>query len=228
MKLYVIIPAYNEFETIGKIVEETRQVLLRMGVEHEIVVVDDASTDGTGKVAESCGATVLRNQGNHGKGYSIRRGLSYAKDGFVVTIDGDGNHSPSDLPMVLKPLLAGEAEAVVGSRFLGQRPKMPWIKLFGARGINVLVFAITGHYLTDVPSGFRAYSPRALSGLNLDAEGFEVEAEITVEMLRKGCRFVEVPVSYFERSFGVSRVHILEVALRILGTAIRKGLRRYA
>lgn len=228
MKLYVVIPAYNECETIGEIVDETRQVLLSMGVEHEIVVVDDASYDGTGEVAESRGATVLRNHGNHGKGYSIRSGLTYAKDGFVVTIDGDGNHSPSDLPRVLKPLMVGEAEAVVGSRFLAQRPKMPWIKLFGAMGINILVLAITGRYLTDVPSGFRAYSPKALSGLNLDAEGFEVEAEMTVEMLRKRCRFVEVPVSYFERAFGVSRIHILKVALRILVTAIRKGLRRYA
>jgi len=228
LKLYVVIPAYNECETVGKVVDGTRQVLFEMGIEHEIVVVDDASTDGTGKVARSKGATALINQENQGKGYSIRRGLTYAKNGFVVTIDADGNHSPYDLPTVLKPLLAGEAEVVIGSRFLGQQPKMPWIKLFGAKGLNFLVFAITGRYLTDVPSGFRAYSPKALSGLNLDSKGFEVEAEMTVEMLKKRCRFVEVPVSYFERAFGVSRIHILEVALRILETAIRKGLRRYA
>ncbi len=228
LRLYVVIPVYNERETIGEIVVETRQVLLRMGIEHEIVVVDDASIDGTGEVAESRGATVLRNQENRGKGYSIRRGLAYAENGFVVTIDGDGNLLPSDIPKVVEPILSGQADAVIGSRFLSQRPKMPWIKLFGARWINILVFAITGCYFSDVPSGFRAYSPKALSDLNLDAEGFEVEVEMTVEGLRKGYRFVEAPISYTERNYGVSRIHILKVALRILETAVRKGLRRYA
>jgi glycosyltransferase involved in cell wall biosynthesis len=114
----IIIPAYNEEKTIGDVIEDTASIMDSLHLPYEIIVVDDGSTDGTRLVASNKKVRLLCNQGNRGKGYSLRKALEYAQGDIIVTIDSDGEHKPKEIPDLLEPLFNG-TDIVAGSRFLG-------------------------------------------------------------------------------------------------------------
>jgi len=200
------VPAFNEAACVGSVVEEIRAA----DPGFEILVVDDGSTDGTAEVARAHGAHVVRLPFNLGIGGAVQTGYRYARDrGFdlAVQVDGDGQHDARELPALVAPVLAGEADLVVGSRFAGAGEyRAPF-----ARGLGIRLFARTisrlvGQRVTDTTSGFRAANARAIELFADDYPHDYPEVETTVMVVRERLRLVEVPVRMRERAAGRSSI----------------------
>jgi glycosyltransferase involved in cell wall biosynthesis len=189
-----IIPAYDEQEAIANVV---------IGVGcyvDQVVVVDDGSRDSTGLVAEHAGATVVTHKNNRGPGAATRTGIREALAlgaTFVVTIDGDGQHDPSDIPALLAPLREDRADIVFANRF-GRSNEIPRMRRIFNWCANVLTFLTTGVWFADSQCGLKAFGPRALRELEITAKGFEFCTEIVREATRRSWRIAQVPsrVSY--------------------------------
>lgn len=213
--LSVLVPAYNERRTIASILD--RLVRLRLEVPHEVIVIDDGSSDGTAEEARRVldgastggvesgglvGARVIV-QKNGGKGSAVRAGLAVARGDVVVIQDADLEYDPSDLAVVLAPLMAGEAKAVFGSRILGPSQRGAPLFYAGGRFVTLctnVIYAGCGSHLTDQPTCYKMVDAALLRSLDLQANGFEVCAEITGKLLRRRERILEVPIHYAPRS----------------------------
>jgi len=205
LRRLAIVPALNEAGSIQSVIREIRA----QDPDFEILVVDDGSTDGTAGLAEAAGAWVVRLPFNLGIGGAVQTGLQYARDhdfGIAVQIDADGQHDPTELPKLLAPLLAGEADVVVGSRFLGERNyKAPFLRRVGIRVFAAIISAVVGQPLTDTSSSFRAFGRRAIAYFSRDyPHGFVESVEATVIAARCGLRLTEVPVVMRQRLMGQS------------------------
>ncbi|OGQ26177.1 MAG: hypothetical protein A2138_07505 [Deltaproteobacteria bacterium RBG_16_71_12] len=201
--LSIIVPALNERRTIATILE--RLVDLSLAIAHEVIVVDDGSTDGTAELARRVLAPLgdrarVISQANGGKGSAVRAGLAVARGDVVVIQDADLEYDPADLALVLAPLLAGEAKAVFGSRILG--PSKPGAPLFyaGGRVVTLCTNLLYGSHLTDQPTCYKMVDAALLRSLGLEAHGFELCAEMTAKILKRGEPIVEVPIHYAPRS----------------------------
>jgi len=175
----VIIPAYNETRCIGSVVLAARKHV------SAVMVVDDGSTDNTLEIAQAAGAIVVRHEHNQGKGAALTTGLRMVRDlrpKVVVLMDGDGQHIPAQIPIVAAPVLKGEADIVVGSRYLEpEKSNVPIHRVWGHRVFNFMTNTIAGQSTTDSQSGFRAFSLAALDAFAdtiLSSRGFGVESEM--------------------------------------------------
>jgi glycosyltransferase involved in cell wall biosynthesis len=204
-KRLAIVPALNEEQSVARVIAEIREA----DPTFDVVVVDDGSRDSTAAVAESAGARVLRLPFNLGIGGAVQTGYRYAyENGYsvAVQVDGDGQHDPRELDGLLAPLVAGDADVVIGSRFAGagsyraQLSRRPGIRVFAW-----IVSAVLRRRITDSSSSFRAVNRRALALFNADyPHGFLETVEATVLAARSGLRIVEVPVVVRERTEGTS------------------------
>ncbi len=188
----VIVPAFNEERCIGSV------VLRALQSADEVLVIDDGSTDGTAEIARAAGATVIRHEQNLGKGTALNTGLRKARElcpDVVVLIDGDGQHRPQEMCRVIAPILAGEADIVVGSRYLDRNSQVPRHRVVGHRAFNMLTGGASGLSLTDSQSGYRALSPQALAALTFRSDGFSVESEMQFIAQERHLRVVETPVT---------------------------------
>jgi hypothetical protein len=195
--LIVIIPAHNEDRFIGSVVLKARCHAA------DVVVVDDGSTDATASEAQAAGAQVVRHERNLGKSAALNSGLALAWEPSpraVVFLDGDGQHHPDDIPRLVAPVLAGEADMVVGSRFVGQRSATPRWRQAGQLALTMATNALSGTTLADSQSGFRAFGPRALAQLCFSQSHFTAESELQFLAQEHGWKVLEVPVgmSYAE------------------------------
>jgi glycosyltransferase involved in cell wall biosynthesis len=194
MKPFVVvgIPAFNEEHTIARIVLEAQKFA------DKVVVCDDGSTDYTARIAESLGADVVRHEKNGGYGASIKslflRAHELTADVFV-TLDADGQHEPNEIPIVIKPIVEGEADVVIGSRFVDKNgtAEMPLYRQLGAKLITKMVNGSAKNGVTDSQSGFRAYSHIALDRLNFFEDGMGASVEILLKASKNDLRIVEVP-----------------------------------
>src|ERR687888_746152 len=163
LRKIAIVPALNEERSIAAVIAEIRAA----DPEFDVVVIDDGSTDRTARVASENGAQVLSLPFNLGIGGAVQTGLKYAREhdfDISVQIDADGQHDPGELPKLLVPLITGEADVVVGSRFLGEKNyKASMLRRMGARFFARIVSAVVGQRLTDTSSSFRAFGPRAIA-----------------------------------------------------------------
>jgi glycosyltransferase involved in cell wall biosynthesis len=206
--LSIIIPAYNEAGTIGDLLARVTAAALPGGMEKEIIVVDDFSTDGTREFLETvrASATVILHPANRGKGAAIRTGLKAATGDFTVIQDADLEYDPADYPRLLAPLLADEADVVYGSRFLrGRRSSgTRWWHYGINRALTLISNACSGLSLTDMETCYKLFSRKVLQdvGPRLVSNRFEFEPEITARIARAGYRITEVAVSYAYRPFG--------------------------
>jgi glycosyltransferase involved in cell wall biosynthesis len=204
-----IVPALNEAESIGRVIREIRDA----DPGFEIVVVDDGSEDGTGEIAQAAGARLLRLPFNLGIGGAVQTGYRYAlANGFdiAVQIDADGQHDPAQLPLILEPLLTGDADIVIGSRFAGAGGyRAARVRRFGMHVFAGVVSTIVRQSLTDTSSSFRALNRRSLSLFAADyPHGFLETVEATVLAGKYRLRMKEVPVAMRERELGRSSLTI--------------------
>jgi glycosyltransferase involved in cell wall biosynthesis len=219
----IVIPAYNEEQTIGEVIEETIAVLDSIHLPYEIIVVDDGSTDKTREVAFRHKAIVLHRDDNRGKGNAIRKGLQFAQGYIIDTIDSDGSHRAKEIPDLIRPLHSG-ADIVAGSRFLGRnRQFTSEINKVGNQMMNTTIKILTGREVTDSQTGFRAFKREFLNHVTLESDGFDIESEITIKGLRNGFKFEEIPITCEPRLYDISKVRRLSDGLKIMKTIIRSS-----
>ena len=200
MLISVIIPAFNEEQTIGQVLAALRALPL----EKQIIVVNDGSTDGTYTVLEELRATheltVVHCQENRGKGFAIRSGLPHVKGKVVVIQDADMELDPADIPELVKPLKKKNVQVVYGSRFLNGRGNASLQNFIANRILATYTNLLYGCRITDESTGYKAFSTELITRLALTCEGFEFCPEVTAKILRAGYRIYEVPVSYVPRT----------------------------
>jgi glycosyltransferase involved in cell wall biosynthesis len=200
-KLSVIVPTFNERNTIAEIVRRMRAVELPL--EREIIVVDDGSTDGTREVLKQLGDSTLRvvqHPTNRGKGAAIRTGLEHVTGDLVLIQDADLEYDPDDWPKLLAPVLKGRAVVVYGSRFTGERRNMLFWHWVANRMLSLVANVLYNSTLSDMETGHKLFDRRVLDELSLRARRFDFEPEVTAKVLKTGIRIYEVPISYAGRT----------------------------
>ncbi len=202
--LSIVIPAYNEERFIGTLLRQIKAVnLAQLGIEKEIIVVDDCSTDGTGAaVAAVPGVTLHRMPHNGGKGRAVRAGIGHATGDYLIIQDADLEYDPNDYIPMLRALIDGRADAVYGSRYLGKgkHPNQSLTAYLGGRSLSLIALAFTGRYLTDTVTALKLFRRTDVASLPLETTGFETDHEITARLLARGARISEVPIGYSPRS----------------------------
>lgn len=217
----VVVPAYNEERTVGDVICSTILAMERLRIPFEIIVVDDGSIDNTRRIAAGYKATVLFNGKNRGKGHALRKGFQHAQGDIIVTLDADGAHAPKEIPDLIDPLFNG-VDIVAGSRFLGRdRDSTSRLNRFGNFIFNLVIFILTGKYITDSQTGFRAFKKEVLQRLNFESIGYEIETEITVKGLKNGFVYQEKPISCQKRKYSISKLKILSDGITILKTIFK-------
>jgi len=205
MKKLIIIPAYNEAENIGSLIQQLKKEGLS-----DILVIDDGSTDNTQEIVHPLDVTYISLPINLGIGGAVQTGFRYACENhydIAVQVDGDGQHNPSYIEDLIRPILRDQADVVIGSRFIKKKGFQSSIcRRTGIRILQLLNHLLTGQHITDSTSGFRAYSFKAITFL---AENYSVdfpEPEAIISLLKKGFRIVEVPVMMRMRELGSSSI----------------------
>jgi glycosyltransferase involved in cell wall biosynthesis len=203
-KLSVIVPVFNERNTVVEVVRRMRAVELPDGVEREIIVVDDGSDDGTRDVLKQLGDSTVRivlHNHNRGKGAAVRTGLTHANGEYVLIQDADLEYDPEDWPRLLNPVLRGRARVVYGSRFTGERRNMLLLHWIGNRFLSMVTNVLYNTTLSDMETCYKLVERELMAQLHLRSERFEIEPEITAKLLKRGERIYEVPISYSGREF---------------------------
>lgn len=190
MKACIIIPSYNEAKAIGGLVREIRSQ------NFDTVIVDDGSQDNTSVIAQNYGAIVLRNQKNQGKGASLIRGFDYALgNGFdaVITMDGDGQHEPSDIPNFLRSAENSRNAIFIGNRMMKTKG-MPWLRIATNKFMSWLISCATKQKIPDTQCGFRLIKRGLLEKLKLTALKYEIESEMLIKAARLGFTIESIPI----------------------------------
>lgn len=204
-RVAVVIPAFNEAENIGHVLEQIPDEVC--GVKTAVLVVDDGSRDGTEEVAEGYGAVVARHVVNRGGGAALRTGYRLMVDSeasVVVTLDADGQHLPAEMPALVEPVLDGEVDMAHGSRVLGHADKNHFARELGIVFFNRLVSFITRTHVTDCSNGYRAVRTTVLPQLVLKQEQFHT-SEFMIEAIKRGIPAKEVPITVEQRLHGHSK-----------------------
>lgn len=210
------IPCFNEQDFISDIVTGTKKYV------NKVIVIDDGSSDDTAEVARAAGAEVISHKARKGAGAATKSGFEAAKANnadIVVTIDGDGQHNPDEIPRLLSAILPNKADLVNGSRFLKAETNMPRYRKFGIDVITWLYNLGSRVKVSDSQSGFRAYSRRLINALDITEEGFGFSVQVLIQARREGFRIKEVPISclYHSQSASLNPViHGLGVAWSVV------------
>jgi len=203
-KLSVVVPVFNERNTLVEIVRRMRAVELPDSIEREIIVVDDGSDDGTRDVLQQLGDSTVRvimHERNRGKGAAVRTGFANATGEYVLVQDADLEYDPEDWPKLLNPILRGRTRVVYGSRFTGERRNMLFLHWIGNRFLSFVTNVLYNTTLSDMETCYKLVDRRLLNELSLSADRFDIEPEITAKILKRGVRIYEVPISYTGREF---------------------------
>ncbi len=203
-KLSVVVPVYNERNTLVEILRRMRAVELPDSVEREIIVVDDGSTDGTRDVLKQLGDSTVRvilHPQNRGKGAAVRTGFEASTGEYVLVQDADLEYDPEDWPRLLRPIIRGRARVVYGSRFTGERRNMLFLHWVGNRFLSLVTNVLYNTTLSDMETCYKVIDRNLVNELSLHADKFDIEPEITAKILRRGIRIYEVPISYAGREF---------------------------
>jgi glycosyltransferase involved in cell wall biosynthesis len=201
MKLSVIVPVYNEENTIQEILRQVRAV----GLAHEIIVVDDGSTDRTRALlqreAEHAGTAVILHDRNRGKGEAVRTGFDRATGDILLIQDADLEYDPRDYPALLRPIEEGRVKVVYGSRFLGPRTAMMFWHMLGNKVLTLVTNVLYNAILSDMETCYKVFRADVVRDIPLRSRRFEFEPEITAKILKRGHRIFEVPISYYGREY---------------------------
>lgn len=190
MRICALIPAFNEAPHIARVVEQARQHVA------EVVVIDDGSGDGTAEIARTAGATCLQLPQNRGKASALRVGITFAREHnftHVITLDGDGQHLPEDVPVLIRAAEETGADLVIGARSF-DRTRMPRSRYFSNTIGSRLASALVDYEIKDSQSGFRLFRLDKLDGAKLRSRCYELEMEILIKMARSGCTIAQAPI----------------------------------
>lgn len=202
--LSIVVPAYNEERFIGSLLERIRAVdLASLGMEKEIIVVDDCSRDRTAEIVAQFPEVRLHCMPvNGGKGQAVRQGIRMATGEFLIIQDADLEYDPDDYVPMLHALADGAADVIYGSRYLGhgRHPNQSLAAYVGGRSLSVAVWLATGRYLTDTVTAYKLFHRADLAAIDLETSGFELDHEITARLLARGKRIAEVPIRYRPRT----------------------------
>ncbi len=204
--LSVVIPVYNEAATVARLIERVRRAPIEQPL--ELVVVDDASTDDTGRILDQIAASdgdglrLIRHPHNRGKGAAVRSGIASARGEIVLIQDADLEYDPRDYPALLEPILEGNADAVFGNRFHGGSHRVLYFwHTVGNRSLTLLTNLLTGLNMSDMEAGYKVFRAETLRQLELTADRFGIEPELVIKVARLGCRVYEVPIRYHGRTY---------------------------
>ena len=202
--LSVVIPAYNEARFIGELLAQVLAVPLDpLGVRKEVIVVDDCSRDDTAAIAGAVpGVRVHKMPVNGGKGSAVRAGIGLATGDYLIIQDADLEYDPTDYVPMVQAILDGRGDVVYGSRYMnsGRHGNQSVTAYLGGRSLSLVMWACTGHYITDTVTALKLFPRTLLPELALETTGFETDHEITAKVLARGLRIVEVPIHYHPRT----------------------------
>jgi glycosyltransferase involved in cell wall biosynthesis len=229
MKVSVVVPCFNEKNTIVALVER----VIAVPFEKEIIVVDDGSTDGTREVlnqqiATLPGVRVVFQDRNRGKGAALRRGFAEAQGDVVIVQDADLEYDPAQIPMVVAPIAEGRADVVYGSRFLGgpHRVLYFWHSV-GNSILTLMSNMVSDLNLTDMETCYKAFKREVIQSLPLEEDRFGFEPEVTVKLARtRGIRIYEVPISYHGRTYADGKKIGMKDGFRALYCLAKYALRK--
>jgi glycosyltransferase involved in cell wall biosynthesis len=202
MRVSFLVPVYNEAANVGDVLERVDALPL----DKQIVVVDDGSTDATPEVLDRWRdrphVIVLR-QENRGKGAAIRAAIRHADGDIAVIQDADGEYDPADVPALIDPIVRGRADVVFGSRLRGGRPQRAYLfwHLVGNRLLSLLTNVLYNTTISDMETGYKAFRTEILRSLDLRADGYAIEPEITAKVCKRRLRVYELPVAYYGRTY---------------------------
>ena len=217
MRVCVVIPTYNEEKEIAGVLEGIKEQGL------QAVVVDDGSTDKTAGIAEEKGAVVLRNKANLGKGASLVRGFEYAlKDGFeaVITMDGDGQHDPVDIPEFMRGAQGSPYGVFIGNR-MAKPHSMPWLRIATNKFMSWFISCLAGQAIPDTQCGFRLIKKEALQKLELKTRNYEIESEMIIKAARQGFKVESINITTVYRN-EKSRINPFVDTLRFISYISRE------
>ena len=238
MKLSIVMPVYNEVGTITEIVRRVRAVRLIVPVgygadndsfiefDREIVIVDDGSTDGTREILRTLedepGLVVIFHERNQGKGGAVRTGLQHASGDVMLIQDADLEYDPRDYPALLQPIVEGRSQVVYGSRFRGGPAKaMFFWHMIGNRFLTLVTNVLYNTILTDMETCYKVFAREVAERLDLREPGWGFDPEITAQILRRGHRIYEVPISYTGREFEEGKKISWRDGLTVLWTLLK-------
>jgi len=221
--VWVVVTAFNEASVIADVITGLR------AAGYQAVVVDDASTDATARIAEAAGAHVLCHPINLGQGAALQTGITFAlRQGaeFVVTFDGDGQHRPQDIPALIEALITRQADFALGSRFLGNALNLPSSRRWLLRAATWFTRLTTGLRLTDVHNGLRAMTRHGASVIQLRQNRMAHASEILAQIARSGLRYVEVPVTIVYTDYSLQKGQRMSNSVSILVDLLAQRLHR--
>jgi glycosyltransferase involved in cell wall biosynthesis len=199
--LSVVMPAFNEKDTIEEIIRRVEAVRIRT----QLIVVDDCSTDGTrdilGRLQQELGFTLLLQPQNMGKGAALRRGFAAVQGDLVVIQDADLEYSPEEFPQLIELICQGRADVVYGSRFLGRHRVFLFTHYAGNRLLTLLTNVLYNTMLTDMETCYKVMRTDVLRSMTLHSNGFGIEPELTAKIFKRGYRVYEVPITYDGRGY---------------------------
>lgn len=222
-RVIAAIPCFNTECSIGDVVSKARKYV------DQVIVIDDDSSDNTGKIAQAAGALVVKHEVRAGVGAATKTSFELAQKSntdVLVTIDGDGQHNPDEVPLFIAPILKEGVDLVIGSRFLIRQNNVPLYRKFGNSVITFLYNFGARLKVSDSQSCFRAYSKKALQSLNITEKGFAFSVQLLIQARRKDFTIVEVPISctYNPNSHSLNPViHGLGVALKVIKLRLKRG-----
>lgn len=227
MKLSILIPVYNEIRTLSTVVER----ITSLDIDKELVIVDDCSTDGTREMLETKyrggpDLKVVFHKNNMGKGEAIKTALDEAKGEYAIIQDADLEYNPEDYLLLLKEAESRKGAAVYGSRFLRTWQVTSLWHFLVNRFLTAITNILYGGNLTDMETCYKMVKTDIFKGLNIESRRFEIEAEITAKLLKKGYKITEVPISYKGRSYHEGKKITWKDGLVTLGTLFKYRFRK--
>ena len=217
----VILPAYNEEETVFRVLKRLEAVQKTLYI--EIVFVDDGSNDRTFDIIKELShIKVVHHCKNYGKGAAIRSGLKHSTGDILIIQDADLEYPPENIFKIVDPIVKKQADAVYGSRFLSSNMRMKVVHFLGNKILSAAASILYRTKLSDIMTGHKAFRKEVLHSLTLTRNGFEIEAEITAKLLLSGFKLLEVPVSYYPRKIGKSKINLKHGLTSLITLIIEK------
>jgi glycosyltransferase involved in cell wall biosynthesis len=203
-KLSVIIPAYNEAGTIADVLRRVKNAKLE-NISKEIIIVDDASTDGTKKILSGIkghSIKIIRHKNNMGKGAAIRTALKHATGNMIIVQDADLEYNPDEYAALIQPIIKKKAKVVYGSRLLGTKKSRysKWAYYIAGKSLTLITNLLYGTNITDEPCGYKVFDAKTIKSIKLECNRFEFCPEITAKIAKNKISIYEVPASYSPRS----------------------------